>query len=63
MATNSGLRLVQFNNEKTEFQGFTELSLAGQEIRKVRGRQYVISNRQCALLTERNIGYKILKAL
>ncbi len=60
---NSALRLVQFYNEKTEFEGFTELSQAGQEIRKVKGRQYVISSRQCALLTERGIKYKILKPL
>lgn len=63
MTNTSGLRLVRFATEKSELAGFKELASAGQSIRNVKDREYVISRKQCQLLSSREIQYKILKSL
>ena len=62
MAT-SGLRLVRFPSEKVELAGFKELASAGQAIRNIRDREYVITRKQCSLLKARAVPYKIIKTL
>ena len=54
-------RLVDFPNEKEEFKAFSELSFAGQTIKNVKGMRYVITAKQCELLTSRNIKYEVIE--
>lgn len=61
--TTSGLRLVRFGTEKAEFAGFSELMKAGQSVRLVKKRDYLITSKQCQLLSDRGIKYDIVKKL
>ena len=55
------VRIVEFLNEKEEFNGFRELSIAHQPIKNIKGLKYVITEPQCKLLQSRNIKYNVLQ--
>ena len=55
------VRLVKFKDEDAEFKGFKELSNAGQTIKCVNDLKYVITLKQCELLSARNIEYDVIK--
>ena len=55
------LRLVRFESQEHEFAGFQELTIAGATIRNVAEKEYIVTDRDCSLLSSKGIRYTPVK--